>query len=136
MAKITTINPIADIRGAMRKGDKVIYRIREGIQQAYIVKHPYEGDGSPAQKAARSTFRDLTQQVKAIYADPQQLAQWQKRFDQLRASRQYRKALTNYINYIRTPQEAPYIPVPKALRPIKPPTTLYGFILSSLSKQE
>lgn len=133
MAKVTTITPIADIRGALRRGDKVIFRVRDGIQQSYVVKHPYKGNGTAAQKAARSTFRDLTQQVKAIYADPQQLAEWQKRFDRLRASRQYRKALTNYINYIRTPQEAPYIPVPKALRPIKPPTTLYGFILSTLS---
>ncbi|MBR0296563.1 MAG: hypothetical protein IJQ95_04140 [Paludibacteraceae bacterium] len=133
MAKVTTITPIADIRGALRRGDKVIFRVRDGIQQSYVVKHPYKGNGSDAQKAARSTFRDLTQQVKAIYADPQQLAEWQKRFDRLRASRQYRKALTNYINYIRTPQEAPYIPIPKDLRPTKPPTTLYGFILSTLS---
>lgn len=134
MAKITTISPIADIRGAMRKGDKVVFRVRDGIQQAYIVKHPYEGEGSPAQQAARHSFRDLTQQVKAIYADPEQLNAWRTRFEQYKSSRQYKKALTKYIDYIRLPQEAPYIAIPKELRPVKPPTTLYGFIISTLSK--
>lgn len=68
MAKINPSSPIADIHGALQRGDKVVYRVRDGVQQAYIVKHPYEGK-------------------------------------------------------------------PAAQRTPKPPTTLYGFILSELSKE-
>ena len=133
MARITPVHPISDIHGAFRQGDKVIFRMRDGVQHAYVVKHPYQGPATAAQKEARNTFRDLTQQVKAIYADPQQLAEWRTRFETYLASRDFRKAYDRYIAQSREPQRVPYIPA--AERAPKPPTTLYGFILSSLSKQ-
>ena len=40
MAKINPSSPIADIHGALQRGDKVVYRFRDGVHQAYIVKPP------------------------------------------------------------------------------------------------
>ena len=83
MAKINPATPIADIHGALQRGDKVVYRVRDGVQQAYIFKHPYGDEPSEAQAQNRRSFKSLTQQVKAIYADPVQLAEWQARFEEL-----------------------------------------------------
>lgn len=132
MAKITPTHPISDIHGAFRQGDKVIFRMRDGIQHAYIVKHPYEGPYTEAQKAARSTFRNLTQQVKAIYANPEQLAEWRARFETFISSRQYKTAFERYLRQEHEPQRVPYVAAAKRFP--KPPTTLYGFIISTLSK--
>lgn len=134
MAVVNNTNPIANIHGALAKGDKVIYRVRDGVQQAYVVKHPYDGDPTEKQTQARQSFKNLTQQVKAIYADPDQLAEWQDKFLKLTKTRAYRKALAKYLAYKREPQHIPYQVLPKHLQPQKPPTTLYGFILSELSK--
>ena len=135
MARVNNTHPIADIHGALSSGDKVVFRVRDGIQQAYIVKHPYEGEPSRAQAAQRSKFKTLTQQVKAIYADPAQLAEWQARFEAYTSTRSYKSQLNRYLAQAREPQSIPAVLIPKSLRIPKPPTTLYGFILSSLSKQ-
>ena len=132
MALVKFITPIADMTGKLAKDDKVIHRTRNGIQEAYVVVHPYTGEPSDKQIAARNTFRERTAQVKAIYADPVQLADWQARWQAYISTKQYRKALDAYLAQQRTPQHIPYIPTPKLP---KPPTTLYGFILSSLSKE-
>ena len=131
MATVNYTNPIEDVHGKLAKHDKVIFRTRNGIRHAYVVKNPYEGKPSDKQTAARSSFRDLTQRVKAIYADPAQLALWQQRFNDLISSRAYQKQLRQYLAQQRTPSPIPYIPQPKVP---KPPTTLYGFILSSLAR--
>ena len=52
MAKVNNTHPIADIHGALRRGDKVIFRVRDGIQQAYVVKRPYRDEPSEAQTKA------------------------------------------------------------------------------------
>ena len=97
MAKINPSSPIADIHGALQRGDKVVYRVRDGVQQAYIVKHPYKGKPTEAQTASRQSFKSLTQQVKAIYADPVQLADWQARFETYTSTRRYKSQLCRYI---------------------------------------
>jgi hypothetical protein len=114
MAKVSNANPVAGISGKLTKSDKVIFRVKDGVQQAYVVTKPYEGPPSEAQKNNRSRFKELTQQVKAIYADPQQLETWTQRFETHKASKAYVSAIN---------------------RGRKTPTTLYGFIFSSLSKQ-
>ena len=138
MAKINPSSPIADIHGALQRGDKVVYRVRDGIQQAYIVKHPYEGKPTDKQTQARTAFKDLTQQVKAIYADPVQLADWQARFEAYTSTRKYKSQLNRYIREQRERSLANPLSTfhfrPAAKRTPKPPTTLYGFILSELSK--
>ncbi len=135
MAKVNNTHPIADIHGALRRGDKVIFRVRDGIQQAYVVKRPYRDEPSEAQTKARADFKALTAQVKAIYADPAQLAEWQARFEAYTSTRSYKSQLNRYLAQAREPQSIPAVLIPKSLRIPKPPTTLYGFILSSLSKQ-
>ena len=132
MALVKFITPIADITGKLAKDDKVIHRTRNGVPEAYVVRHPYTGKPSEKQAAARNTFRELTAQVKAIYADPVQLADWQARLLAYASTRQYRKALEAYLAQQRAKKRIPYIPAQKLP---KPPTTLYGFIFSSLSKE-
>ena len=107
--------------------------VRDGIQQAYIVKHPYEGEPSRAQAAQRSKFKTLTQQGKAIYADPEQLNEWKNRFSAYTSTRAYKKALERYLAQSREPQRVPAVLIPDENKAPKPPTTLYGFILSSLA---
>ena len=136
MAKVNNTHPIADIHGAFRRGDKVIFRVRDGIQQAYIVKHPYTGKPSEAQSAQRDKFKTLTQQVKAIYADPEQLNEWGTRFERYTSTRAYKSALQRYLAQARTPQRIPAVLIPKENKVPKPPTTLYGFILSTLAKSD
>ena len=97
MARVNNTHPIADIHGALSRSDKVVFRVRDGIQQAYIVKHPYEGEPSRAQAAQRSKFKTLTQQVKAIYADPEQLNEWKNRFSAYTSTPAYKKALERYL---------------------------------------
>ena len=133
MAIITTAHPISEIHGAFRKGEKVVFRMRDGVQQAYVVKHPYKGKPSEAQAQQRSKFQLCTQQIKAIYADPAQRQQWQDRFDAYTSSPAYRKQMERYLRQSREPQHIPAVPLPQSLRTRKPPTTLYGFILSSLT---
>ena len=138
MAKINPSSPIADIHGALQRGDKVVYRVRDGVQQAYIVKRPYEGKPTAKQTQARTAFKDLTQQVKAIYADPVQLAEWQARFEAYTSTRKYKSQLNRYIREQRERSLANPLSTfhfrPAAQRTPKPTTTLYGFILSELSK--
>lgn len=137
MAKINPATPIADIHGALQRGDKVVYRVRDGVQQAYIVKRPYEGKPTEAQTASRQSFKNLTQQVKAIYADSAQLAEWQTRFEAYTATRAYKSQLNRYLREQRERSLANPLSTfhfrPTAKRTPKPPTTLYGFILSALA---
>jgi len=135
MAVVNNTHPIADIHGAFRKGDKVVFRVRDGIQQAYIIKHPFTEEPSQAQKQHRAKFKNLNQQAKAIYADPEQRAEWQARFEAFVSTRQYKAALRRYLQQAREAHAIPAIFIPASLRAPKPPTTLYGFILSTLSKQ-
>ena len=132
MALVKFIHPVAEITGKLAKDDKVIHRTRNGVQEAYVIRHPYEGEPSEAQRQQRSRFYAINQQAKAIYADPIQRAEWETRWLAYTATKQYRKALEAYLAQQRAPQRIPYIPTPKLP---KPPTTLYGFILSSLSKE-
>ena len=132
MATVKYIHPISEITGKLAKGDKVIHRTRNGVQEAYVITHPYEGEPSEAQRQQRSRFYSINQQAKSIYADPAQRAEWQARFEAFISTREYRKALEAYLAQQRAPQRIPYIPKQKIP---KPPTTLYGFILSSLSKE-
>ncbi len=140
MAKVTPASHIADIRGALQRGDKVVYRVRDGVQQAYIVKHPNKAKPSDAQKQMRTSFKSLTQQVKAIYADSEQLAVWQARFEAYVSTRQYKSQLNRYIREqqersLNNPRSTFHF-LPAAHRTPKPLTTLYGFILSTLSKEQ
>ena len=139
MAKINPSSPIADIHGALQRGDKVVYRVRDGVQQAYIIKHPYEGKPTESQSASRSKFKSLTQQVKAIYADPAQLEKWRTRFEQYTSTRAYKTQLNRYLREQRDRSLANPLSTfhfrPASHRTPKPPTTLYGFILSTLSKE-
>lgn len=130
MALVNYTNPIADMHGKLAEGDKVVFRTRNGIRHAYAIKHPYKGEPSEKQTSARTSFRDLTQQVKAIYADPAQLAEWQTRFYELISTPAYKRQLARYMEQQNAPKPIPYIPQPKLP---KPPTTLYGFIFSTLS---
>ena len=132
MATVKYINPIADITGKFAKNDKVILRTRDGISQAYVIKRPYKEEPSQQQKQQRSRFFTINQQAKAIYADPNLKAEWQKRFEAFVSTKDYRKALNAYIAQQRAPKPIPYLPTPKLP---KPPTTLYGFIISSLSQE-
>ena len=140
MAKINPATHLADIRGALRRGDKVVYRVRDGVQQAYIVKHPYEGKPTEAQAQNRRSFKSLTQQVKAVYADPVQLAEWQARFEAFTSTRKYKSQLNRYIREQRERSLANPLSTfhfrPAADRTPKPPTTLYGFILSTLAQEQ
>ena len=91
MAKINPSSPIADIHGALQRGDKVIYRVRDGVQQAYT------------------------------------------------STRKYKSQLNRYIREQRERSLANPLSTfhfrPAAKRTPKPPTTLYGFILSTLAKE-
>ena len=136
MAVAVTANPFADVHGKLNKTDRTIYRVRDGILQAYSVKHPYHGKPTAAQKQQRTSFKSLNAQVKAIYDDPEQKALWQARFEAFISTRQYKKQLQQYIAEKRAPSRIPAIFVPQSVRTPKPPTTLYGFILSSLAKQD
>ena len=132
MAKVNYTNPIADMHGKLARTDKVIYRTRNGVQHAYVIKHPRNKHWSDKQTATRASFAELTQQVKAVYADPQLLEQYRTQFVRLINSSAYKRQLRNYLAQQATPTPVPYLPQPKFP---KPPTTLYGFIFSSLAKQ-
>ena len=133
MATVNYTNPISDVHGKLAANDKVIFRTRNGVRHAYVVKHPHTGNWSDKQVASRTSFRELTQQVKAIYADPAQLELWRSRFMRLISSSKYKHQLRLYLAQKTAPAPVPYIPQPKVP---KPPTTLYGFIMSSLAQQE
>ncbi len=133
MAVAVPATPFADLHGKLSQTDKIIFRVRDGILQAYAVKNPYSGKPTEAQKQRRNVFKDLNQQAKAIYADPEQRAIWQERFVAFTSTRKYKKQLAKYIAEHRAPSRFPAIAVPKSERTPKPPTTLYGFILSSLA---
>ena len=90
------------------------------------------------QAQARTAFKNLTQQVKAVYADPAQLADWQARFEAYTSTRKYKSQLNRYIREQRERSLANPLSTfhfrPAAKRTPKPPTTLYSFILSELAK--
>ena len=132
MSSVHYINPIADIHGKLAKTDEVVFRTRNGVKHAYVIQHPHGDKWSDKQTAARASFADFAKQIKAIYADPEQLNQWRTRFEQLIATPAYKKQLRKYLMQQNAATPVPYIPQPKIP---KPPTTLYGFIFSSLSKE-
>ena len=135
MAVAIPATPLADLHGKLSQTDKIVFRVRDGILQAYAIKNPYSGKPSEAQAQRRNTFKNLNQQAKAIYADPEQRAIWQERFVAYTSTREYKKQLARYIAEKRAPSRFPAIPVPQSERTPKPPTTLYGFILSTLSHE-
>ena len=139
MAKVNPATHLADIRGALSRGDKIVYRVRDGVQQAYVIKRDKTAKPSEAQEQNRLSFKSLTQQVKAVYADPVQLAGWKARFEAYTATRTYRTQLNRYIREERSRSLANPLATfhfrPASARTPKPPTTLYGFILSTLAQE-
>lgn len=135
MASVTYTAPVAGLHGKLKKRDRTVFRTRNGVQQAYAIKRHYNRKPTELQAPARSAFSDLAKQVKAIYADPVQLAEWTARWEELISSRSYKIRLTRYLKQQQAIRNRPIMPIIKEARLPKPPTTLYGFIMSSLAKK-
>lgn len=67
--------------GKMNRKDNVIHRVRNGKEHVYSILNPYDGPASEAQKSNRSNFGKISSMVNRIMADPDQQAEWQRRFD-------------------------------------------------------
>ena len=80
MAKVTNFD-YSQKHGKMNRKDNEIHRVRNGKEHVYSIKEPYTGPSSEAQKSNRSNFGKITSIVNRIIADPVQVAEWQKRFD-------------------------------------------------------
>lgn len=65
--------------GKLNKKDDVIYRVRNGKEQAYKVKNEYVGPPSEAQTAHRSNFGKISAIMNRIMADPAQVAEFEQR---------------------------------------------------------
>ena len=136
MASVTYSAPVTGLHGKLKKKDRTVFRTRNGVQQAYALKRHYNRKPTELQAPARAAFSDLAKQVKAIYANPVQLAEWTARWEELISSRSYKIRLTRYLKQQQAIRNRPIMPIIKEERLPKPPTTLYGFIMSSLAKKD
>lgn len=111
MSKVSFLEPVASLSGAISRRGDVCFRTRNGKTHAYAVANPYQGPASEAQSAMRGDFGACVREASAVLKDAALRAEWEIR----------------YAAYLKDVQRHP------AKYP-RPCSTLRGFIISTLSK--
>lgn len=82
MAKVNNLD-FSQVRGKLNRKSNVIHRVRNGREHVYSVENPNTNEPSQAQKSHRSFFGKVNSTVNVIMADPEQVAQWTKRMEEV-----------------------------------------------------
>ena len=109
MSKVSFIDPVASLSGALNRNEDIRFRTRNGKTHAYCITKPYKGPASEAQNAMRKDFGACVREASAILKNDTLRANWQARYDE-------------YLEQVnRHPAHYPH-----------PCSTLRGFIISAL----
>jgi len=115
MAHVETNVAIDSFQGKFKRNDRIVYRTRNGKTHAYAFDNPFRGTASEEQAQTRSSFGMAVKQATTILKDPEQKADWERRYAA------YRK---HFRRHAPTPQN------PKPNNHFC--STLRGFIISTL----
>lgn len=110
MAKVQPSVALDAIQGKFRRNDRIVFRTRDGRTHAYAFDHPFRGTASEEQAQTRSTFGIAVKQTSAILNDPEQRADWERRY-------------ASYRKHYRSSSSARYY------------STLRGFIIATLNAE-
>ena len=110
MAHVETNVAIDSFQGKLKRNDRIVYRTRNGRTHAYAFDNPFRGTASEEQAQTRSTFGMAVKQASAILKDPEQKADWERRY-------------ASYRKHYRASSSAHYY------------STLRGFIIASLNAE-
>ncbi len=110
MAHVETNVAIDSFQGKLKRNDRIVYRTRNGRTHAYAFDHPFRGTASEEQAQTRSTFGMAVKQASAILKDPEQKADWERRY-------------ASYRKHYRASSSARYY------------STLRGFIIATLNAE-
>ena len=110
MAKVIPSLAFDNFSGKLGRKDRIILRTRYGKTHAYTIENPYTGPATEAQNTMRSTFGMAVKQASAILKDPEQKADWERRY-------------TSYRKHYRASSSARYY------------STLRGFIIATLNAE-
>lgn len=80
MAHVETNVAIDSFQGKFKRNDRIVYRTRNGKTHAYAFDNPFRGTASEEQAQTRSTFGMAVKQASAILKDPEQKADWERRY--------------------------------------------------------
>ena len=112
MSKVSFIDPVASLSGALNRNENIRFRTRNGKTHAYCVTKPYNGPASEAQTYTRKNFGACVRETSVILKNDTLRAEWQARYDE------YLEQVT------RHPARCPH-----------PCSTLRGFIISTLREK-
>jgi hypothetical protein len=110
MAKVIPSLAFDNFSGKLGRKDRIILRTRYGKTHAYTIENPYTGPATEAQNTMRSTFGMAVKQASAILKDPEQKADWERRY-------------ATYRKHYRASSSARYY------------STLRGFIIATLNAE-
>jgi len=110
MAKVIPSLAFDNFSGKLGRKDRIILRTRYGKTHAYTIENPYTGPATEAQNTMRSTFGMAVKQASAILKDPEQKAEWERRY-------------ASYRKHYRASSSARYY------------STLRGFIIATLNAE-
>ena len=110
MAHVETNVAIDSFQGKLKRNDRIVYRTRNGRTHAYAFDHPFRGTASEEQAQTRSTFGMAVKQASAILKDPEQKADWERRY-------------SSYRKHYRASSSSHYY------------STLRGFIIATLNAE-
>ena len=110
MAKVIPSLAFDNFSGKLGRKDRIILRTRYGKTHAYTIENPYTGPSTEAQNTMRSTFGMAVKQASAILKDPEQKADWERRY-------------ASYRKHFRASSSSHYY------------STLRGFIIATLNAE-
>ncbi len=110
MAKVIPSLAFDNFSGKLGRKDRIILRTRYGKTHAYAFDHPFRGTASEEQAQTRSTFGMAVKQASAILKDPEQKADWERRY-------------ASYRKHYRASSSSHYY------------STLRGFIIATLNAE-
>ena len=110
MAKVIPSLAFDNFSGKLGRNDRIILRTRYGKTHAYTIENPYTGPATEAQNTMRSTFGMAVKQASAILKDPEQKADWERRY-------------ASYRKHYRASSSSHYY------------STLRGFIIATLNAE-
>ena len=110
MAKVIPSLAFDNFSGKLGRKDRIILRTRYGKTHAYTIENPYTGPASEAQNTMRSAFGMAVKQASVILKDPEQKADWERRY-------------ASYRKHYRASSSSHYY------------STLRGFIIATLNAE-
>ena len=110
MSKVTPSIEFDSFSGKLNRKSRIVLRTRNGQTHAYALDNPFRGTASAEQGATRSTFGMAVKQASAILKDPEQRADWERRY-------------ASYRKHYRASSSSHYY------------STLRGFIIATLNAE-